>query len=92
MCGTNACRMMVFTVAQLMDQVTDNNDWNVYKDWNAPLRREKMLLNPGTDDMSVQTYLSIYFGIQHYLHYCAGGDRSFQPLKITRPCLSYEKS
>ena len=45
-CGTNACRMMVFTMAQLMDQVTDNNDWNVYKDWNAPLRWEKMLFKP----------------------------------------------
>ena len=37
-CGTNACRMMTFTLAQRMDQVTDNNNWNVYKDWTAPLR------------------------------------------------------
>ena len=36
--GTNACRVMAFTIAQRMDDVTNNNDWNVYKDWDAPLR------------------------------------------------------
>lgn len=35
--GTNACRVMAFTIAQMMDDVTNNNDWNVYKDWDAPL-------------------------------------------------------
>ena len=36
--GTNACRIMAFSVAQLMDHVTDNNDWNIYKDPKASLR------------------------------------------------------
>lgn len=36
--GTNSCRIMAFSSAQLMDHVTDNNDWNIYKDHKAPLR------------------------------------------------------
>ena len=36
--STNACRIMAFSVAQLMDHVTDNNDWNIYKDPKASLR------------------------------------------------------
>ena len=38
-----------------MDQVTENNDWNVYKDWNAPLRWE----NPGTATC-LDKHVSVY--------------------------------
>ena len=36
---TNACRMLLYSIAQGLDQVTENSDWNIYSGSSQPVFR-----------------------------------------------------